>query len=198
MYKVLPAVHQLTGCDITSKLGTKAAGLKAEPEVYLKDFGKDPENIDVELIEEHLVQVYKPGASMKTLDELRYHLYHHSKKAITGLPPTSRATEGHILRAFHGTCLQMHCLDGPKLDATYFGYCYEDDLLKSCQHRKLLPDDFPTPCKCKTCGTIRCPCRKAKYPCCPYCSCQATSNICRNPTVVIRDIALDLQVWVEI
>ena len=82
MFKVLPAVHQLTGCDTTSMFGTKAAGLIAKPEVNLEDFGKNPENIDVELTEEYLVQVYKPRASMKTLDELRYHLYHHNKKTI--------------------------------------------------------------------------------------------------------------------
>ena len=152
MCKVLLAVHHLAGCDTTSKFGTKATGLKAKPEVYLKDFGKDPQNINIQLIEEYLVQVYKPGTSLKTLDELRYHLYHHSKKTIIDLPPTSRGIKGHILRAFHGTYLQMHCLDGPKLDATHFGYCYEDELMKPCQYQKLIPDDFPTPCKCKTCN----------------------------------------------
>ena len=95
--------------------------MKAKPEVYLNDFGKDPENINLQLIEEYLVQVYKIGASRKMLDELRYHLYHHNKKTINGLPP-SRAIEGRILRAFHGTYLQMHCLDGPRLNSTHFGY----------------------------------------------------------------------------
>ena len=34
--EVLPAVHSLTGCDISSKVGTKKAALKAEPEKLLK------------------------------------------------------------------------------------------------------------------------------------------------------------------
>ena len=38
--EVLPATHALTGCDIASKFGTKAAGIKAQPVLYLKDFGK--------------------------------------------------------------------------------------------------------------------------------------------------------------
>ena len=38
--EVLPATHALTGCDITSKFGTKAAGIKAQPVLYLQDFGK--------------------------------------------------------------------------------------------------------------------------------------------------------------
>jgi len=40
MCDVLPAVHTLTGCDVTSKLGIKSAGIKADPSMYLKDFGK--------------------------------------------------------------------------------------------------------------------------------------------------------------
>ena len=37
--KVLPAVHTLTGCDYTSKVGTKQAALKANPVDYLQGFG---------------------------------------------------------------------------------------------------------------------------------------------------------------
>ena len=32
--EVLPATHALTSCDITSKFGTKAAGINAEPVLY--------------------------------------------------------------------------------------------------------------------------------------------------------------------
>lgn len=179
--RILPAVHCLTGCDSTSKYGTKAAALKANPENYLIDFGKDITRINIKLAEEYLVQVIKPGSSLKSLDELRYHLYHFSKKTIIDLPPTSHATEGHILRAFYNTYLQLHCLDGPNLDAKQFGYIQDDELMKPHQYQQLLPDDFPMPCKCTTCGTKRCPCRKDKYPCCPYCNCQA-SGVCRNPS----------------
>ena len=38
--EVFPATCVLTGCDITSKFGTKAAGIKAQPVLYLKDFGR--------------------------------------------------------------------------------------------------------------------------------------------------------------
>ena len=38
--EVLPATHALTSCDISSKFGTKAAGINAEPVLYLKDFGR--------------------------------------------------------------------------------------------------------------------------------------------------------------
>ena len=35
--RVLRALHSLTGCDITNKIGTKKASLKANPERHLKD-----------------------------------------------------------------------------------------------------------------------------------------------------------------
>ena len=37
---LLPAIHSLTGCDITSKVGTKKAALKADPELHLVNFGR--------------------------------------------------------------------------------------------------------------------------------------------------------------
>jgi len=39
MCEVLPATHALTCCDSSSKFGTKAADIKAEPVLYLKVFG---------------------------------------------------------------------------------------------------------------------------------------------------------------
>ena len=39
---VLPAIHALTGSNITSKVGTKAAAPKADPVSYLKGFGEVP------------------------------------------------------------------------------------------------------------------------------------------------------------
>lgn len=38
LHQVLPAVHTLTGCDYTSKVGTKHAALMVNPETHLNDF----------------------------------------------------------------------------------------------------------------------------------------------------------------
>ena len=38
--RFLPAVHALSGCEYTSKVGTKSAALRASPETYLKDFAE--------------------------------------------------------------------------------------------------------------------------------------------------------------
>ena len=102
--KTMISVHHLTGCDSTSKFGGKSSALKSNAAHYLQNFGKDPNIINLEMAEEFLVNVYKPGTKCKTLDELRYNLYHHSKKTILNLPPTSHAI-GHIRRAFFGTYL---------------------------------------------------------------------------------------------
>ena len=57
--EVLPAVHALTGSDMTSKFGTKAASLKCNPTVYLQTFGKIIDDVDDNLVEaeKYLVQV---------------------------------------------------------------------------------------------------------------------------------------------
>jgi len=75
MSEVLPATHVLTGCDITSKFGTKAAGIKAEPVLYLKDFGRAHTDVQdcVQNAEKFLVQVLNKGKhGIETMDRLRF------------------------------------------------------------------------------------------------------------------------------
>ena len=104
---------------------------------------------------------------------LRYHLYHHSKKTIVDLPPTSCSGRGHILQAFYGTYLQLHCLDDAELNPCEFEIYQDDGALLPDIKQALLSDDFPMPCRCTACATKRCPCRQNEIKYCPYCSCQA-------------------------
>lgn len=46
--KVTPAAHILTGCDATSKFGTKLSALKADPVSYLSGFGNNPHDPNLE------------------------------------------------------------------------------------------------------------------------------------------------------
>ena len=91
---VLPAVHHLTGSDYTSKVGTKSAALKANPEHFLSEFGRyihEPKLSDsLSKAEAYLVQVLKKGTTAQTMNELRTHLYLHSK-GTKELPPTTAA-----------------------------------------------------------------------------------------------------------
>jgi hypothetical protein len=102
--ETLPAVHALTGCDVTSKVGTKAAGLKADP-ALLKNFGQDIDDLlsCVADAERYLVQVIHRGDhGIETMDELRHKLYHQREgMTIQDLPPTTNAIHSHILRAFY-------------------------------------------------------------------------------------------------
>ena len=47
LVQFLPAIHALTGTDITSKFGTNASALKIEPEKYLIHFGKNPDHLEI-------------------------------------------------------------------------------------------------------------------------------------------------------
>ena len=38
---MLLKVHMITGCDVTSKTGTKSAALKSVPHMYLNNFGEN-------------------------------------------------------------------------------------------------------------------------------------------------------------
>jgi hypothetical protein len=104
--QVLPAVHTLTGCDYTSKVGTKHAALMANPEMHFKDFVMATGNLDtvIDKAEAYLTQVLKKGTTMKTMNQLRSHRYHHAKQSrLDDLPPTSRAIRLHIERAYLAT-----------------------------------------------------------------------------------------------
>ena len=190
--KVLLAVHILTGCDITSKVGTKAAALKAHPLKYLSGFAQDIDSVeeDIEMAEQYLVQVFKNGSDLKTMDGLRYSRFHHAKNcAYTDLPPTSFSIKPHIRRAFYGIYLQMHCLNDPTLDPRLYGFEEQGDLLAPVLNIRLLPDDLPQPCTCGKCATKRCVCRKNKVSCCIYCKCRGETlegNVCLNPHVVLK------------
>ncbi len=182
---VLPALHALTGNDITSKVGTKSASLKAEPTKYLLEFEKTS-NAEVTSAEQYLVQVMKKGSTFETMDKLRYEIYHHSKSAsFADLPPTSFSLKGHIMRAHYSVYQQLHCLDDDSLDPHHYGFEEDDGLLIPITYHQLLPDNLPLDCNCGKCATNRCPCRKQGVPCISFCKCKQVlgENLpCKNPT----------------
>ena len=68
--RVLLKAHILTGCDVTSKTGSKSAACKACPEKHLYDFGKE-----ARMTEKYLVKVIKPNIAAESFDDLRYVIY---------------------------------------------------------------------------------------------------------------------------
>ena len=101
--------HILTGCDLTSNVGTKAAALKAFPERFLKAFGEgDLTDATFQNAQRYMVTVVKYNTKCETFDELRYNQYITKNATLTDLAPTSRSIRGHIMRSYY---LVRHCLN---------------------------------------------------------------------------------------
>ena len=157
MCNVLPALHTLTGCDYTSKFGTKSAAVKATPVMFLKDFWSIESDIEKQVVsaEQYLVQVKKKGSTFKTCDELRDFLYHHSK--TSDLPPTSHELKMHILRALYATNQMKHGLmiQEENVDPTSFGFELLEDILIPQKGRNPIPDAFTVTCQCLKCASAQ-------------------------------------------
>ena len=190
---LLPLVHTLTGCDYTSKVGSKHAALNANPSEYLKDFDSGPscDNDFTASCEAHLVQVLKKNTTCSTMDQLRDYIHHHSKGvSLEALPPTSNAVQQHIWRACYATYNMMkllHTHTPTALNQTAFGFEKTDELLLPIQGLKPIPEEYTILCNCKKCRNDRCACRKAGLPCIRFCKCQGLQSDeqtlqCRNPS----------------
>ncbi len=108
---VLPALHCLTGCDATSKVGTKKASLKAQPTQLLRNFGREmtitPETkADAE---KFLVLVLSETSQFSSFSHLRVQIYHQTKASShQNLLRTSEGLLPHIMRALFGTYSIIH------------------------------------------------------------------------------------------
>lgn len=185
----LPAIHSLTGCDTTSKIGTKLAALRAAEscaEDLLFDFGKQPLNEDMEKrAEEFLVRTL--GSNLRTMDALRFHQYHHKKvRNIQDLVPTSRSIRLHIKRSYFQCYKWIHALEViAELNPLDYGYTkMEGTLIPQITEDPSEPEDFPKPCTCQKCFRENvCLCRSLKIMCCDFCKCKQYDNMdqCNNP-----------------
>ena len=102
----LPAMDALTGCDTTSKVGSKASRLQVaieEAQKMLFDFGRGElsENM-IAMAEYFLTKCVSHATEFQTFDELRHHVYHTTNFLldIERLPCTCSAFCLHIHRAY--------------------------------------------------------------------------------------------------
>ena len=99
--EILLAIHSLSGCDMTSKVGTKHTALiQAKDYSYLlQDFRKkDLSDGMLENAEEYLTRVL--SKDFKVMNDLRIFKYHRMKNLdFMKLPPTS-SLKLHIKRAY--------------------------------------------------------------------------------------------------
>ena len=189
---VLSAIHILTGCDTTSKVGTKLSALKPPAAQLLSEFGKSLSSPNQDEIihkaEQYLVQVLNPNSTCTTMDDLRYEMYHQSKVGdLHSLPPTSADLHLHILRCLYTTYTQMHCLQNVTVDPTNYGYELKNGSLVPIYHQNNVSESLVQTCSCKKCLTKHCACRRIGVPCCVYCKCKnnISGQFCMNPHVVV-------------
>ena len=185
---VLPALHSLTGCDITSKIGTKKAALKADPKSHLQGFGATaPLTSLVKHAEEYLVKVVNSGRKSKNFQDFRIDQFRFSKIAWhQNLPPTSQGLEPHIYRAFYNAYITMHVLDkqlkitSEDLDPVDYGFKLDNGQLLPSTSWKTLELPWYMVCNCGKCARVTCPCRSAMVKCSVFCKCQKADS-CKNP-----------------
>ena len=77
---ILPAMHPLTGCETTKKVGIKASGQQAaieQGQKLLFDFGRDDLLVNmIPMAEYFLTKFISHATEFQTFDELRHHVYH--------------------------------------------------------------------------------------------------------------------------
>ena len=131
---MLLVLHILTGCDVTSKIGTKAFAYKYISN-KLSAFAATEVLTDeaVKVAEKYLVQVANHCDDCKTLDEIRYKYYMKKRKSIIELPPTSRTINNHIFWPFYIIKLCRSLLDEESfdLDPLHYGWKNEFGLILS-------------------------------------------------------------------
>ena len=151
----LPAIHALSGCDSTSKIGTKKSALKTAQALRCEQvlsFAKAP-IMDgmIRSAEKYLVACISSDNTVGTFDKLRYNIYHKKtfQLDLEKLPCTSASVHLHIKRAYLQCYRWLHApyLENVPLDPTEYGYTLDKkgQLSPEIVH-DVLPSDFPTPC----------------------------------------------------
>lgn len=185
---ILPALHSLTGCDSTSRLGSKKNSLKAASLDFVQNalghLGNPYLSVE-QLIELETTCTYLFANKKLTADELRYKLI--SQNIGFGLNLlrvicTSDALHLHMLRASAQTYVWINAdrTQLPVIDYTLLGYEKKDGNLYPRQQTKgPLPELLIQPCKCSSnCHTKACSCKKVELNCISLCKC--CNNDCQN------------------
>ena len=153
----MTAVHAstdaLTGCDTTSKVGSKLSALQAASRCgyeLLFSFGNS--EISNEMIlsaERFLVNCTARKSEMKTFDDLRSQTYHQKSFQLNleKLPAMSSSFFLHIKRAYLQCHLWIHApfMETIDIDPIQFGYFLNDgeEIAPLIMNGPSIPDDFP-------------------------------------------------------
>ena len=187
----LPALHALTGCDTTSKIGTKLAALntirKPGNRSMILNFNS-PQLTEglIEMAETFLVKCLKPSTDLETFDDMRLASFNSNalKVNFETTACTSTNAKKHIRRAYYQ---QQLWIEAPFRDATLTmnpeSYGFErrgTSLIHEIVITK--PDDLPDPCMCGKCARKNgCRSRVAGIKCC---KCKGDDG-CKNPNLLL-------------
>lgn len=194
--KALPAFHAFTGADNTGRFYRigKATWLqvymKADRDVIssLHMLSTETEVTETMLttLASFVCAAYSPkGIYIKTIPELRWHLFCKQMAESDKLPPTVGALRQHVLRVHIQARVwgqSTIALQDPQLDPLKNGYHKESDG----QLKPTMTDALPAPkaiiemvsCHCKTdCTSARCSCRTKNLSCTELCQC---GSECQN------------------
>ena len=184
----LPAIHALSGCDSTSKVGPKLSGMKASMDLSLLE-GFGVEELSPQMIsnaEKFLVSGLKK-TDCSTVDEYRWEQYHNAKKELDfNLLVCCSSTLGEHRKRAYLQCKMWLQAPTPAVttpDLLQYGYKATDvGLTPVILPVPCRPDDLPPPCKCPTSciSTKTCTCRGMNIKCVVFCGCSKGKK-CRNP-----------------
>ena len=153
---IILKTNVLTGCDVTSEIGTKFSTIKNNPERFLEDFKiGEPSDAAFKSAEHYLVNVIQPSSNCRTFDELRYDMYCTQEKSLSELPPTSYSLHGHLLRShyFVNFCLTLEQLFLHNNKSIHtplnFGYKSVNGILLPDKYLRIMPTQYVTRCSCK-------------------------------------------------
>ena len=128
----MPAIHSLTACDTTSKIGTKLQSFKAAQKHehhILAEFGARPRDEDMFNAVEHFLldcMTRTANHSVDTSNEFRHDQYHSrgSTFSIDKFPCTSKSLRMHIRWAYYQCNLWLGAAARTSsfLDPTNYGY----------------------------------------------------------------------------
>ena len=185
MVEMLPAVHTLTGCDTTSKVGTKKKALNVMTiceHQELKTFGLGQlDEAMYNAAEQFLFKCLPKSSKVDSSDSLRHSIYHDPKFKlnIERFPCCSSSLRHHIKRAFCECFKIKNSLLSELCNPEEYSYEFDaNGELVPVITGQILPSDFPLPCTCGKCAKANvCPCRVKGATCTDLCKCKGDCRI---------------------
>ena len=155
LFKCLPALNALTGCDTTSNISTKLAAMNAvrkqENSILISHFaGSQLTESTIQIAETFLVKCLKSSTNLETFDDLRLSEFENNslKMDLEKAPCTSTHAKKHIQRSYY---------QAPFRDATLimnpemYGFERSGGILVP-EMVISKPEGLPDPCKCGKCA----------------------------------------------